>query len=233
MTKKQIHTVIVDDEPIACSILERYIEKQDACVHLQSFTRAQQAYEYLQQHPVDLLLLDIHMPVMNGLELLNRLETKPLCIFTTAYREYALDGFELDVVDYLMKPIRYERFEKAIEKVLERNKSSEQAILQPVEDVLSFSMHRKNFRLPYTEIIYLESLRNTVHIFTRNESYQCTSTLNKMLDQLPTNFIRIHRSFIVNKHFIHSFTKQEVLLNDLKKRLQVGYQYRENLKYFF
>lgn len=219
---KTLNCVIVDDEPIAVSILERFVAQHPYLTLLKSFTKPSEALAFLQNNAADLLLLDIHMPDINGLDLLSGLKNKPRCIFTTAYRDYALDAFDLDVLDYLKKPIRYSRFEQAVDKVMNH---SENQSSKPGIDFFEFSMHRKIFRIPVNEIIYLESRRNTVHIHSVKEEYHTVSTLSALFDDLPEGFLRIHRSFIVNKIFVRSYNKSEVELSKDDIKLQIGNSY--------
>lgn len=221
---KTLNCVIIDDEPIAVNILERFVAQHPRLTLLKSFTKPNQALAFLQNNSADLVLLDIHMPDINGMELLSSLKHKPRCIFTTAYRDYALDAFDLDVLDYLKKPIRYSRFEQAIDKVMNH---LENQTIQPEIDFFEFSMHRKIFRIPVKEIIYLESRRNTVHIHTVKDEYHTVSTLSAIYNDLPFDFLRIHRSFIVNKTFVRSYNKSEVELSKDDIKLQIGHSYSD------
>lgn len=226
----QLNCIIVDDEPIAVSILEEYVAKHPNLILKESFTRSTNALEYLQDNNTDLLFLDIHMPGITGLDLLADLEIKPLCVFTTAYRDYALEAFELDVIDYLKKPIRFERFQKSVEKALRILDSRTDEDQKEARDVLEFSMHRKRFRVLYHDIIYLESRRNTVHLFTIDGEYQTICSLSNIEEELPDHFVRIHRSFIVNRNFIRSFNRKELFLTSSDTSLPISRSFLESDK---
>lgn len=226
--KLPLRCVIVDDEPLAVKVLVRYIKRHPSLQLISTFNRSIEAIDFLSKNKVDLLLLDIQMPVINGLETLKRLPNPPLCIITTAYREYALEGFELDVIDYLMKPISFERFERAIGKTISWFSKVPVAKSKASEDVLQFSMNRRKHRVAFDDLVYLESRRNTVHIFTMDQNFQCTSTLKEMEERLPKNFIRIHRSYIINSNYIQHFNNQEINLSI--HTVPVGSKYTDRLQ---
>jgi len=223
----QIGCVIVDDEPLAISILSKYISKHDNLYLVKSFSRSTDALAYLQQHNVELLFLDIHMPKLDGIEFLKKIEKPPLTIFTTAYRDYAVEGFELNATDYLVKPIRYERFADAIMKIESRINNKQSEKITPADEVLHIKMDRKNYRIPFNDILYLESNRNNVIIFTVNQNYKCVDTLKNMITKLPANFVQIHRSFLVNKNFIKHYNKQEIKVG--LTNLPVGSKYSDTI----
>lgn len=225
----QIGCVIVDDEPLAIRILSKYINKHDKLYLIKSFTRSTEAISYLESNKTDLLLLDIHMPLINGIELIKKLKNPPQTIFTTAYREHAVEGFELNAMDYLVKPIRYERFTASIERIKARIQASETNIPNSAEDVLNIKMNRKNYRIPLDDILYLESNRNNVLIFTTQKEFKCVDTLKHMAKKLPNNFVQIHRSFIINNNFVEHYDKQEVKVG--LKKLPIGSKFSDSLEF--
>ena len=210
---------IVDDEPIAVDILRTYLQRLEGFQVLDGFTNPIKAFESLQDRAVDLLFLDIQMPELTGLELLQSLRNRPEVILTTAYREFALEGFEFDVVDYLLKPISFNRFLKALDKFHARKNSQinttlGSSIVQE-GDLPHFFVRaeRKNVKVYYHEILYLESLKDYVRIVTTSGKVRTKETLTHFEKTLPSaSFLRIHRSFIVAKDKItaHSSDGLEV-----------------------
>lgn len=219
--------LIVDDEPLARDVLRRYCAKLPMVDLVGEFSNAIDAFVYLQYNEVDILFLDIRMPELLGTELLQSLKNPPKVIFTTAYKEYALDGFELGVVDYLLKPIRFDRFLKAINKAMPGN---ENVLLteEPAEskrisgvDSIYLRIDRRQVRIILDEILYIESSKDYINIFTPNKMHLCRQTITSIEELLNKNeFVRIHRSFIVPINKIKSFTHELVEIN--KKELPIG-----------
>jgi DNA-binding LytR/AlgR family response regulator len=210
---------LVDDEPIALDILRNYVQRLDNFQVAAQFTNPVKAFEALQKNTVDLLFLDIQMPELTGLELLQSLRQRPEIILTTAYREFALEGFEFDVVDYLLKPIPFDRFLKAIDKFHKRKakepNTSSQIMAQKPESSAHFFVrsNRKNVKIVLEEILFLESLKDYVRIVTTNGKVLTKETISNFEENLPAaQFLRVHRSFIVAKDKItaHSADGLEV-----------------------
>ncbi|OCA76505.1 DNA-binding response regulator [Chryseobacterium contaminans] len=220
-----IKCIIVDDEPLAATLLENHISKID---HLKLAGKAEnaiEAYKLLQNQTVDLMFLDIEMPHFNGVDFLRSLSIKPKTIFTTAYREFALEGFELEAVDYLLKPISFERFFKSVERVLRNiNDSKDDFILLKTE-----GMHRK---LSLADIIYIESQGNDIKItLASNESFISKSRITDLESLLASKgFVRIHRSFIINTSFVTAFNNNEIRLGAYE--IPVGRSYRQEFDTF-
>ncbi|MCB0533739.1 MAG: response regulator transcription factor [Lewinellaceae bacterium] len=199
------HTcLLIDDEPIAMDILQTYLQRLDNVKLIGRFTNPIKAFQALQKNPVDLLFLDIQMPELTGLELLQSLRYKPAVILTTAYREFALEGFEFDVLDYLLKPISFDRFLKAIDKFYSRTPSvllpEKQHKQQTDETPAHFFVRadRKNVKILLEDILYLESLKDYVKIVTTQGAVLTKETITHFDETLPTGqFLRTHRSFIV------------------------------------
>ncbi|MBK8967589.1 MAG: LytTR family DNA-binding domain-containing protein [Saprospiraceae bacterium] len=201
---KNYTCILVDDEPIAMDILQTYLQRLDNLEVKGKFTNPIKAFEALQNHPVDLLFLDIQMPELTGLELLQSLRYKPAVILTTAYREFALEGFEYDVLDYLLKPISFDRFLKAIDKLYSRSSpahlSEKIQAVQPDETAAHFFVRadRKNVKILLEDILYLESLKDYVKIVTTQGAVLTKETISHFDEMLPPGqFLRTHRSFIV------------------------------------
>lgn len=197
---------IIDDEPIAIEIIESYLSRLDGFSVAGAFTNPVKAFEALQRQPVDLLFLDIQMPGLTGLEFLQSLRSKPEVILTTAYREFALEGFELDAADYLLKPISFDRFLKAIGKFQARAHKAESPVLPKIQSPEGEAPHlfvradRKNVKVLLDDILYLESLKDYVRIVTAQGKITTKETITHFEEVLPKErFLRVHRSFIVAK----------------------------------
>jgi DNA-binding LytR/AlgR family response regulator len=184
--------MIVDDEPLAIDLLRRYIQSLPQLSLVGAFEDPIQAFEQLQQKKVDLLFLDIQMPGLSGLQLLKSLRYAPKVILTTAYREYAVEGFELDVFDYLVKPISKERFLKSIDKL--RQEPNDKS-----DDFILIKVNKEIVRLKYDDILAIEGLKNYVKVITANKQLIAYHTIGYLESRLPPEiFKRIHKSFIVN-----------------------------------
>lgn len=220
-----INCIIVDDEPLAATLLENHISKID---HLKLAGKAEnaiEAYKILQNQTVELMFLDIQMPYFNGIDFLKSLSQKPKTIFTTAYREFAIEGFELEAVDYLLKPITFERFFKAVERVLRNSKDSKNDFII----LKTEGMHRK-LNLP--DIIYIESQGNDIKVtLATNESFISKSKITDLEVLLASKgFVRIHRSFIINTAFVTAFNNNEICLGPYQ--IPVGRSYRREFENF-
>jgi DNA-binding LytR/AlgR family response regulator len=197
--------LIVDDEMLAREVIETYIEKVDFLELAGKCSNALQAFSALNKEHVDLMFLDIKMPEMTGLEFIRTLKAPPKIIITTAFHEYALDGYELDVVDYLLKPISFERFLKAVHKIKIRQ---EQLPVPGSERLLPEAFYvrsdRKLVKINPAEIVFIESLKNYLCIHTGKQKVIVLSTLQYLEEQLKeySFILRVHKSFLVNKNFI-------------------------------
>ncbi len=233
-----IQTIIVDDEPLALDVLETYIEKIPDLKLVKRCTNALEAREALQNNQIDLMFLDIQMPQITGIDFLKTLSDPPLVIFTTAYPNFALEGFELDALDYLLKPISFDRFLKAV------NRAAEQVNLHKAshgqgehahegDDFFFVKADKKLVKVNYSEIIYIEGLKDYVIIRLEQTRVITLQTMKSLEDKLPASkFKRIHRSFIVNIDKIHAIIGNmvEVLEKGQAKHLPIGKNYREELQ---
>ncbi|MTI89536.1 MAG: response regulator transcription factor [Balneolaceae bacterium] len=223
---------IIDDEPLAIEVIESHIEKLDSIEIKGTFQNAIKAFQALKDTPVDLLFLDIQMPRLSGIEFLKTLKNPPLVIFTTAYREYALEGFELDVVDYLLKPISFERFLKAIDKVMSQRKApSPEKISNGDSDseanYLFVPVNKKYIKICLEEILYVESKRDYVLIKTESKEVKTNQTITYMEERLPSeDYLRVHRSFIVNLKKMEGWSHTEVDLPGLQ--IPIGRTYKNH-----
>lgn len=226
-----MNCLIIDDEPMAIKVIESHIANFEELKVIATCQNALEAFPVLQKEKIDILFLDIEMPKINGLSFLKSLKNPPLVLLTTAHRNYALEGFELDVVDYLLKPISLDRFIKAISKIY-RLKNQSLAGLN--NDNLSDSIpqtyiyvksERENVKINLSEIQYIESLKNHIKIATTNTSYITLVSISETAKKLPsTSFVRIHRSFIINIHQINSFTNSYVTIG--RKSIPIGNVYK-------
>ncbi|MBL7849336.1 MAG: response regulator [Cyclobacteriaceae bacterium] len=215
-----IRCLIVEDEPLAADVLADYIGQVPSLALKAVCADAIQAMERLQQEPIDLLFLDIHLPGLKGLDFLQTLSKPPRVIITTAYHEYALKGYELNVVDYLLKPIEFKRFLQAISKV-------QAAAGQPVRrEVITLVSDKKKVLVPTDEILYVESQKEYIHVQTKTGVIVSKYALSRLEGELDARaFLRIHRSFIISLDKITAFSQQEVEVAG--KRLPVGGLYRD------
>lgn len=196
----KMKSVVVDDEPLAREGIAEYVTETPFLELTGICKNALEASQILQQQSVDLLLLDIHMPRISGIEFLKSLSNPPLIIFTTAYREYALEGFELDVLDYLVKPISFQRFLKAANKAFEQfemKQVAQNGELSLQEDSFFIKSDGKYIRIHFDEVLFIEGLKDYVFVHTQTAKYLTLISLKNVEKLLPENrFLRVHRSFI-------------------------------------
>ncbi len=220
--------LIVEDEPLAAEVLRDYIHQVPFLELKQICADALYAMEILQSEKVDLIFLDIHLPKLKGLDFLEALKTPPSVIITSAYKDYALQGFELNVIDYLLKPIRFNRFLKAVDKL---NQPKTYSINLPAgkgteREYFFFNVGKKKVKVFLDEILYIESLKEYVKITTKEKSIHTKFQLSEIEEMLSkNNFLRIHRSFIVARDKIATFTATEIEINN--KAIPIGRSYKE------
>lgn len=227
----KINCAIVDDEPLAIKVLEKYIKELPILQLNSSFHSAIKASEYLQIGGVDLLFLDINMPKISGISLLRSLPNPPLVIFTTAYPEYAVEGFELEALDYLLKPFSFERFLKAVNKAIqaiETENKLRQTNRLPEGGTLIIKADRKLYPLPFNSILYLQAFGDYVKVFTKNQRYLPKETLQNIEKRLPENqFIRVHRSYLVALEAIQYIEGNHLTIDN--QIIPIGQSYKEQL----
>jgi two-component system, LytTR family, response regulator len=240
------HTcIIVEDEPLARSLLENYIQKIPYLHLVQSFSDPLKALEFLRENSVDILFSDIQMPEITGITLLKILQKKPLIILTTAYSEYAIEGYELDVLDYLLKPITFERFLKSVEKASLRLTSNQVVpkdkpvaaimpnVISPdsVQPFIFVKDGTKLVKIKLSEIMYIEGLKDYVAIYTPTQKIVSLQTIKSLEATLPEKqFIRIHNSYIVALEWIESIQREKVQIG--KAFLPISDTYRKAFKDF-
>jgi DNA-binding LytR/AlgR family response regulator len=220
--------MIVEDEPLAVKVLTDYI-LQVPFLELQgAFKDAILATEYLRDNSVDLIFLDIHLPKLKGMAFLKTLTDPPAVIITTAYHQYAVEGFDMNVTDYLLKPFEFERFLVAVNKV----KASQTERLKPPEpekDFIFLNVQKKKVKILFSEIVYIESQREYIKIVTEKREFVSKMSTHEIETLLPANlFRRIHRSYIVAINKIESYTAEEVEVNGIT--IPIGRDYRDVIK---
>jgi len=226
-----IRTIIVDDEPLALQVLENYIEKLPEVELVAKCENAIEANEILNREKIDLICLDIKMPQISGIDFLKSLKNPPHVIFTTAFSNYALESYNLDVTDYLLKPISFDRFFKAINKVIESINNAKNESPND-DDYFYVKADKKLIKIKYEDIIYIEGLKDYVIIRKNNTRVVTLQTMKSLDEKLPSNqFIRVHRSFIVNVNKINSIMGNmiEVIEKGKEKLIPIGKNYKEVL----
>jgi len=223
-----IHCIIVDDEPVARQVLESHLEKIDTLNVVASCKNALEAFQAINTKKVDLIFLDINMPEISGLSFAKSLTKKIKIIFTTAYREYAVDGFDLQAVDYLLKPISFERLLQSINKYLDENMPDlpqENEILSEKTDSIFVRSDRKMIKIKFAEIRYIESLSDYIKIYLPDRTVITRETLSNIEAKLPkSDFLRTHRSFIISMDGIESFTNEYIEIAN--KQIPISRSYK-------
>ena len=234
----KIRTLIVDDEPHAIEVIERYLQHFSDIELVTKCPDAIKAFQVLQQKSIDLVFLDIKMPGLNGTDLIKSLKSPPKVIFTTAYSEYAIDGFELNAIDYLLKPIPFDRFLKSMDKVLAHfgnNKQivlSERQSLASTEKFLYLKVDRKMMKINVKEICWVESIKDYVKVVLPDKVLISKQKISLLEELLPEEqFCRIHRSFIVSISKVESYYAYAVEI--LGKELPIGRNYKQNVQKSF
>lgn len=211
-----INCIIIDDEPLAVNVIKNHLQEIGSVNIVETFNSAIEALSFLKENTIDLIFLDINMPLLDGLNFIKSLEKKPLIIITTAYDEYAIKTYELDVLDYLVKPISFPRFLKAVNRALRKvnSKSSTSNLKIAKREHIFIKVDKKKMQKIYLdEILVIESLRDYLKITTITDRYIIHSTLSNFTDKLPSsNFIRIHRSFTI------AIDKIDVVQGNRKKK---------------
>ena len=231
----KIRTLIVDDEPHAIEIIRKYAEQIPALEIIGSCYNAIEAFHIIQQKAVDLLFLDVKMPGLSGTDLARSLKHPPKIVFTTAYQEYAVEGFDLNAVDYLMKPIAFDRFLRAVDKVLALERAEQPATqalpastaqTTPADHYLYLRIERRLVKLNTNEIQWIESVRDYVKVVTDSKVHTTKQKISITEDLLPSGeFMRIHRSYIVPLNRIESYHPNYVVING--NNIPIGRNYKD------
>jgi DNA-binding LytR/AlgR family response regulator len=221
-----LRCIIVEDEPLAAEILAEYIEQMPFLSLTHTCNDAIKALDIVRTNPVDVIFLDINLPKLNGLEFLKTLLHQPRVIITSAYHEFAVEGFDLQVTDYLLKPIEFSRFTKAAQKLLQPQRLSDligpvKSNQQPIRPYYFFTVNKRSVRIYLDEILFFESLKDAVSIVTTTKAYHTHYQLGELEELMRNdNFLRIHRSFLVSMDKIESYSASEVEIAD--RTLPIG-----------
>lgn len=225
---EKYNCLIVEDEPLASEILKDYVD-QISFLHLVAVCEdAIYALDVLQKEKIDLIFLDLNLPKLKGFEFIKTLQHPPSIIITTAYHEYALQGYEFNVVDYLMKPIAFNRFLSAVNKLQKPTETIAipSASIENEREFMFFNVNKKKVKVYFDEILYIESVKEYVNVVTANKSITAKFQLSRVEGLLPkSQFLRIHRSFIAAKNKIDAFSATDVEINN--KLLPIGRSYKE------
>lgn len=240
--KNMFTCIIIEDEPLARNLMEAYVKKVPQLTLVKSFSSPLAALDFLRENTVDIMFSDIQMPEITGITLLKILQKKPLVILTTAYSEYALEGYELEVFDYLLKPISLERFLKAVEKATVRLTASQPTVQEKIVQEITVNSEgsqafifvkdgTKLVKIRLNEILYIEGLKDYVSIHTKDRKIVTLQTMKSLETQLPDyQFIRIHNSFIIAFDAIDAIDKEKVQIG--KNFLPISDTYRKAFKEF-
>lgn len=223
--------LIVDDEPLAMQLIASHVSQIDSLELTASAGNAIEALKILKEQAFDLIFLDIQMPVLTGIELVRTMKDPPAVIFTTAYRDYAVESYELDAVDYLLKPITFARFVQAVEKFVEQKSGANpqglnsEASTESVKKDIYVNVNKKFVKVIFDDILYVESVKDYIHIHGDGDAVVTKEKISEFEEKLPDNFLRIHRSFIVNIDRLTAFTAQDVEIGH--KEIPIGKSYKE------
>jgi len=211
----KINCLAIDDEPIALEILENHIAKIDRLNLVHTCANATEAFNELSNHNIDLIFLDINMPGITGIAFAKAINSQTKIIFTTAYREYAVEGFNLQAVDYLLKPISFPRLLKAVETYLKlyQNKPISESKPEKEAEFIFVKMDRQMVRISFEDILYVESLSDYLKIYSTDKIYTVREKISAIEEKLPSEkFIRTHRSFIISVAKIESYTHEQIIV---------------------
>jgi len=236
---EKVKCLVVDDEPLAAGLLEKHIQQIPQLQLVASCWNALEAFNILKKESIDLIFLDIQMPVLNGIEFVKSLPNPPSIIFTTAYRDYAVESYELEVVDYLLKPITFTRFFKSINKYLSRLEQKIPNVPVPIPTITSSSeteefiyvnTNRKYVKVLFREVLYIESLKDYVRIHTKDQRITTKDKISEFIEKLPDHFLRVHRSFIVNTQQIKAYTVNDIEIGAAE--IPIGVSYKKEVMVF-
>jgi DNA-binding LytR/AlgR family response regulator len=232
--------VIIDDEPLAVDVIESYLQQVGGMEIVAKFTNPLEAITLLNKHKVDLVFLDIEMPNLTGIDLVKTLDNIPQFIFTTAYPQYALDGFNLNATDYLVKPIPFHRFLKAISRAKEKYELEQKSVsnvfpagilpTKPLDNFIFVKSEYEKIKINIDTIKYIQGLKDYIRIYstTSNKAILTLSSFKDIMDKLPSSqFIRVHRSYVVNIGFIDALQKTKVVIDSIK--IPIGETYKDEV----
>ncbi|MBX7125533.1 MAG: LytTR family DNA-binding domain-containing protein [Cyclobacteriaceae bacterium] len=232
----RIRCILIEDEKPAQEVLNSFIHRVESLECVGIFDDGLTALEFLKDHEVDLLFLDIQIPYLNGIEFLRILKHPPQVIITSAYSQYAIEAFDLDVRDYLMKPISFERFLKAVNRVTPANDGRNVVQISSIQQTPSpafafFNVNKTMVRVQFSDILYVESMREYVYIHTARERIITKLSITEMEKMLGQAFLRIHRSFIINQAKVSAFNAEEVFIDKIS--LPIGTNFKKLVAHTF
>ena len=227
-----ITCIIIDDEPLAISVIENHLSALPDIELIASFQNSLEAFEVVKKEKIDLIFLDIEMPLLNGLDFIKNTKDPSKIILTTAHRNYAPESYELEVVDYLLKPISFSRLFKAINKyksiinaAITTSKPSEAEVV--INDHIYVNSNKKFIKINFDDILYVESIKDYVRVHKNGETIITKDTISNFEMKLPSSFLRTHRSYIVNTSKVTAFTKSDVELEKIE--IPIGASYKEQV----
>ncbi|HTE23456.1 LytR/AlgR family response regulator transcription factor [Flavitalea sp.] len=216
-----INCLIVDDEPIAQNILESYVNSITQLCLIKKCSTAFEAFEVLLEQKIDLMFLDIKMPALNGIEFLKSLKNPPAVIFTTAYSEYAVASYELEAVDYLLKPITIERFKKSLDKIFKHHTIT----INKEKDYTYFKISGKLLKVNHNDIVYAQSIKDYIILHTSNGNLIIHMTMKYLSELLPiSTFCRVHRSYLINCSYISEIERNQIKINEFEIPISESYK---------
>lgn len=222
-----ITCIAIDDEPSALDVISIHSSKVSDLNLVKCFTDPEKALEFLKDNTVDLAFLDINMPGLSGLELLKRLHSPPVIVFSTAYSEYALDSYDYDAVDYLLKPIEFNRFYKSIQKV-KKLLSATRPDINLKGDFFFIKDGYSQVKIVFDEIVYVKSQGNYLDIYTSSKKVMARMTFSSLIEELPQNLLfRVHNSYMVNINFVDKIEDNHVFCE--RTKIPIGTTYKDNL----
>jgi len=226
----KIKCLLVDDEPLAIKLIENHISKIESLEVVAKCNNALKAFEILNTQEIDLMFLDIKMPNITGIDFLKTLKNPPKTIFTTAYRDYAIESYDLEAVDYLLKPITFERFFKAIDRLLREKKIVENTKKETTqEDYIIVKSGYKHHKIIMAEILYIESLKDYIKIHAIDDKYIVSKYKISDIEQdlMESHFLRVHRSYIININKISAFTINDIEVSSTE--IPIGASYKDKV----
>ena len=235
MDEDLIKCIVVDDEPLAREVMENFISRVDSLHHVESCSSAYDAFNVINRTQVDLIFLDVHMPELTGLDFLRDLNPMPMVIFTTAYSNHALEAYDLDAIDYLLKPIEFSRFLKSVRKAMQHFRKGTPITIQNEDkwvgtpDYVYIKVEKTIQKILLDDILFIESLKNYVKVKCKEKEITAHKTISSVMEHLPSkHFLRVHRSFIVSTLHIDSFSPIEIEIKGTK--IPIGRKYKDMVK---
>ncbi len=226
---KIIKCLIVDDEPLAIQIIREYVEQVPQLTLVGTCVDAMQAFQKLNNESIDLVFLDIEMPGMNGIEFIKSLSSPPSVILTTAYREYAIESYDIEVVDFLLKPISFSRFFKAVNKYIKskNNSSYVEPLSKSTRSSIFVYSDKKNVKVYLDEILYIESIKDYIRIHSADRTIISKDTISRYQELLPATFVRVHRSYIISTTKVTAYTAHDIEIGQIE--IPIGTSYKKSV----